>query len=640
MKKVVSKIATAFGLVPSSMAVMLVMIAGLSCLILRAGATCVNAQELTKQTIYVNTIGIDTRDDLTDEQKTDLKNKIIADIKRNLADAVGEDKVEVTNDRNKKDGASRKVNLWNIFSRPPGTYMGSRMPGSDTGKVYLKEFMDDPRGDAFKTDGEWDMDKLANAIGTIAAHELGHTFSVGHNSKTGEQLNKMTKGSKVSASTWATHNFTYDTHSKREIRKNWGKRTCAASVDYAVKALNMDYWGEPLLPYTPIEGGGLDVLFDFGGSMASDFYFGFLGPDSDWGELDGNMEFDFIYKSSMEGLDADAQIITFFEGWHNYTQFLLVGKPDTSWHGEWILLSEEDLHLENFVTQPDGDTVARLVSMEWDIDGEPGAEVNVILDAEAYGPDSNLYNGFQYGAAIFDPCEGDFDGDGHVNEEDLAVFVEDFGRAGCFTSGLCKSDLSNDGDGDGSDLAIFVEDFGRTDCPYQEISYDINLSAGPASFALPVSPSSPYTAQTLLQDINAHGGTAMNVSRWDVDVNNWHTYVLGEDPGFDIVGGEGYFIGSTNASTFRILGLAVETLTYDFVSGDNFIGVPVRLGPHTAESFMTEVNSQGGAAVFMYRWHEEDWDAHELGTGDGFDVKPHGGYILRCVSASSATFFE
>lgn len=354
---------------------------------------------ITKKTIYVDTSGIDARADLNATQKTALKNGILADIQANLEMAVGEENVSVTNDPAKEAGASRKVKILNEHnpSYPPKRAWGGRTPGSDTAKVYLKNFLDIARpGDPFKTDGKFDMDKLDNAIGHTAGHELGHTFSAGHNNNTSDDINKMTKGGNYGAKEKANNTWVYDNHTDKVISKNWEKAACAAKVDYEVEALIIDYWDEPLLLGESEEFGGLDVLFDFSGPLTSHFYWGFLGPDSDGGVVDGDPEFDFIYKSSMEGLGADAQMITFFEGSHDYTQFLLKGAPGSPYEDQWFMLGEEDLHLSDFVEQPDGDVVARSVLMEWDIDGREGWDVQVMLDANAFGDYSNPYNGFNY----------------------------------------------------------------------------------------------------------------------------------------------------------------------------------------------------------------------------------------------------
>lgn len=60
-----------------------------------------------------------------------------------------------------------------------------------------------------------------------------------------------------------------------------------------------------------------------------------------------------------------------------------------------------------------------------------------------------------------EPCEGDFEPDGDVDDSDLSVFAPDFGQTVCL--GDCESDFNNDSDVDGADLAMFAANFGR--CP-------------------------------------------------------------------------------------------------------------------------------------------------------------------------------
>jgi len=349
-----------------------------------------------KQTIYIDTSGIDRRTDLSDQEKNELKTKILNDIKRNFEEAVGAGKVEVTNNQSKKRTAIRKVRILNQFDpdrRNPG--YGAWPHGSDIVNVYLKEFMDDPAvKDAFKTSGKWDTTKLANAIGHTCAHELGHSFSVGHNKKKGSDLNKMTKGGLYSANDKATREWHFDEHSKKTIKKNWGKKPCRSATDYEKKALILDYyWSDLSYTYKPEETGSVDVYFTFiYSSLARYFYFGILGFDSDNGTLDGDPRYDFIYKSSMEGLGADAEMLTFFVNAHNYTQFLLLGAPESPYAGTWFPLDEANLELIDLIEQPDGDLVARTVEMKWYIEGpEPDVVVCLTVD-DSY----DAYSGFRY----------------------------------------------------------------------------------------------------------------------------------------------------------------------------------------------------------------------------------------------------
>jgi hypothetical protein len=56
------------------------------------------------------------------------------------------------------------------------------------------------------------------------------------------------------------------------------------------------------------------------------------------------------------------------------------------------------------------------------------------------------------------PLLGDLNNDGTVNAVDLAIFSQDFGKAG---AGL-KGDLNNDGVVNAIDLALFASNFGKT----------------------------------------------------------------------------------------------------------------------------------------------------------------------------------
>jgi len=109
------------------------------------------------------------------------------------------------------------------------------------------------------------------------------------------------------------------------------------------------------------------------------------------------------------------------------------------------------------------------------ISGTPQCHIDLDLDnfiAYAYGPPP-LPNEPECWPTYLNPitinnfvseCEGDFEPDGDVDDQDLTVFVDDFGRTDCTSGPPCEGDLDGDGDCDGSDLATFEVDFGRTDC--------------------------------------------------------------------------------------------------------------------------------------------------------------------------------
>jgi hypothetical protein len=61
------------------------------------------------------------------------------------------------------------------------------------------------------------------------------------------------------------------------------------------------------------------------------------------------------------------------------------------------------------------------------------------------------------------PCQGDIYVDKIVDEQDLQLLADFFGRDDCI--GDCLGDFSDDGDVDGTDLFAFGLEFGRDNCP-------------------------------------------------------------------------------------------------------------------------------------------------------------------------------
>lgn len=348
--------------------------------------------DVTKHTIYVDTAGIDKRDDLNDDQKQALKDLIAADVWANFALAVGDENVKVSYDPKDRKGASRIVEILNSF-HPKGAnaWGATTMDGKGKGRVFLKKFMEGAGSAAYKTDGQWDVDKLGNSLGHTAGHELAHTFSVGHNSDRGEDLNKTTRGGYHDLEK-ATRTWVFDDYADKTILANWDKPACKSAPDYTNPVLEAEFWGDPLWEWSQEDYGGLDTILTLDGDLAAQFRLGFLGRDSDDGVFDGSADFDFIYKSSMEGTDFDAPMITFFSPWQRYTQFLLERVSD----GQWFMLDPTNVLLEDLIVQPDGDDVARLVTMGWDVDDVFGVDIEVTLDTNAFGGDSNPYNGFRY----------------------------------------------------------------------------------------------------------------------------------------------------------------------------------------------------------------------------------------------------
>ncbi len=356
---------------------------------------------LAKVTIYVNTSAIDGRTDLNDTQKTALKNRIIQHMKDNYEPAVGAGNVTITNDPSQAGSADRTVQI------EPGKDPNQAKPAwgrwpheSNTTYVYLGEFMNDSsvNGSFKNPNGTWNTTALGNAIGHTAGHEVGHSYSIGHNHNerpkffADDNRSKMTVGSNINASERANASFGFDNHSKNVLRNNWGNGACDAVADYDMKILFADFWSNPTVSDKYDEYGTFDARLYYFTDAPGWYELGFLGTDTDDGLEDGNPDFDFIYKSSLWlNNDLDAEYISFLSGHHERTTWVLRGSEISPFPGEWFFLNPEDVFLEEIFVQPDGDEVARFVTMFW-----PLQMVQVTFDSFSYEDTRQMFNGFKY----------------------------------------------------------------------------------------------------------------------------------------------------------------------------------------------------------------------------------------------------
>lgn len=354
----------------------------------------------SKVTIYVNTSAIDARTDLNNTQKTALKNKIIQHIRNNFENARGSENVTVTNDPAQAATANRTVQIEPGNGNPPNKAWGSWTQGSNTTRVYLGVFMNYSlvNGSFKNADGTWNITRLGNAIGHTSGHEVGHSFSVGHNHQTStsgpggtDNRSKMTAGENINSTTRANASFLFDNHSKKVLKNNWGRGACASAPDYNDQVLIANFWDQPILPNLPDELGTLDATFYHYAEIPGWYELGILGIDTDNGALDGDPDFDFIYKSSLVMDSTDAEIISFIKGNHDRTTWLLRGTDISPFPGEWFRLNPDDVILEGWIETPDGDMVARYATLTW-----PDEIVYVTFDSYSFGDESCPFNGFTY----------------------------------------------------------------------------------------------------------------------------------------------------------------------------------------------------------------------------------------------------
>ena len=235
-------------------------------------------------TLYVDLSGIDTAfPDLTAAQRQELKDLIVADIQANFTVAG----VDITVTTDASADADRTVHIkddMGTHTRSDGTtghHYGEWTHGSHEANVHLDNFTE-RHGDDYKdADGHWDLDKLRKGIGRTAAHEIAHSYSVGHNDE-GDNPDKMTEGGLVSSETRASTEWIFDDHTADVMNENLGGDPCATTTDYDAEYLEPVFTDAPLFPnpqYDPNdpdsdpfndldEYGNFDARLFIGGYMA------------------------------------------------------------------------------------------------------------------------------------------------------------------------------------------------------------------------------------------------------------------------------------------------------------------------------------------------------------------------------------
>ena len=223
-------------------------------------------------------------------------------------------------------------------------------------------------------------------------------------------------------------------------------------------------------------------------TLASDNYFtdliigetGYLAGDADDNFYVSN---DLISNSSMNSQwNTVVAYLEFYSGFDAEHDFYITGEDygpvqagytDNFAWGTLHIANGNTVHLFDGNAAPGAALyVQSITGVDLDADNVTNIEGNSIniyylsfLEDNAYLAETTytLENG---GFLIpITQCEGDFDGNGDVDEDDLSVFAADFGRTDCVAGDPCDGDFDIDDDVDGSDLAVFIDDFGRTGCP-------------------------------------------------------------------------------------------------------------------------------------------------------------------------------
>lgn len=150
----------------------------------------------------------------------------------------------------------------------------------------------------------------------------------------------------------------------------------------------------------------------------------------------------------------------------------------------------------------------------------------------------------------------------------------------------------------------------------------------------------PTDAETARTEIGDQGGNALQLCRWQTDVDDWQCYDGGPPANnFTLALGQGYFLQVDTASTWQRTGLAPdEPLPVELDPTWTLMGVPKLPGPMTAEALLGEATDQGGDCTELYRWQHGAWLGHVLGLPfNDFSMTNYEGYFVRCANPVTYT---
>ncbi len=164
----------------------------------------------------------------------------------------------------------------------------------------------------------------------------------------------------------------------------------------------------------------------------------------------------------------------------------------------------------------------------------------------------------------------------------------------------------------------------------------------PAGNALIAPALTGHTASTLLEQINAQGGSVTQVDAWTGQ--RWQHYAPGgAGVDFEIRPGTGYVVKAKAASTWTIPANASklgQPIRID--QGWTLLGIPPcrdgSLACHTASSLASAINAQGGEVTEIARWVNGGWSAYLAGFPfNDFAIQAGQAYFIRSSKTSTWT---
>ena len=165
----------------------------------------------------------------------------------------------------------------------------------------------------------------------------------------------------------------------------------------------------------------------------------------------------------------------------------------------------------------------------------------------------------------------------------------------------------------------------------------LSFISGWNMLTLTLTPTSSYTAQSLLQAINGDTSACSEIDQWYQNAWSAHYFSLPNTNNFNINLGIGYFVRCTASRTLNLEGTALTSaVSLSLASGWNAVGVPYPSG-YTAQSLLQGINNAGGSCSEIDRWYQNSWNAHyfDIPGTNNFALELDEGYFIRCSQTST-----
>jgi hypothetical protein len=141
-------------------------------------------------------------------------------------------------------------------------------------------------------------------------------------------------------------------------------------------------------------------------------------------------------------------------------------------------------------------------------------------------------------------------------------------------------------------------------------------------------PDTPFTADSLAEDVNLQGGSVSKIQKWDG--TGWQTFSTGAPFGnFSIAAFNGYFVFSQTQSTWTYNGNHFsEPIEYSFETGWNLAGFPLN-SSYTASELNQAISDEGGNLTKIQGWDGSGWMTYSTGAPFGnFYLSNTNGYFV------------